>query len=62
MRSGADPADRAADEALEAFATAVRLDPALGSSRAELGKLLLKRGDVTGAVAQLETGGRARAP
>jgi predicted Zn-dependent protease len=54
MRSGADPASAAGDEAVQAFTTAARINPQYGSARAELGKLLLKRGDVPGAVAQLE--------
>jgi tetratricopeptide (TPR) repeat protein len=54
MRSGVDPGDASGDEAVKAFATAVRLNPSYGAAHAELGKLLLKRGDVTGAVAELE--------
>jgi tetratricopeptide (TPR) repeat protein len=54
MRSGLDPAEDAADEAVHAFEAAIRLDPQLAGARAELGKILLKRDDVTGAIRQLE--------
>jgi Flp pilus assembly protein TadD len=54
MRAGAAPEDASGDEAVKAFTTAVRLDPRYGSAHAELGKLLLKRGEVTAAVEQLE--------
>ena len=54
LRSGADPDSAEGSEAMEAFRTAVRLRPAFAPAQAELGKLLLKRGDVTDAVAHLE--------
>ena len=54
VRSGADPAEAAGAEAVAAFETAIRLDPELAGPRGELGKLLLKRGDVQGAIAHLE--------
>jgi tetratricopeptide (TPR) repeat protein len=54
VRSGAAPDDAAGTEALEAFRTAVRLEPAFASAQAELGKLLFKRGDVTEAISHLE--------
>ena len=54
MRAGAAPDDALGMEAATAFTTATRLDPRHGSSHAELGKLLLKRGEVAAAVAALE--------
>ncbi len=54
LRSGAAPDEAAGSEALEAFRTAVRLQPALAQAQSELGKLLLKRGDVAQAIAHLE--------
>ena len=54
MRSGIDPEGDAAIESIDAFEAAIRLDPRLPGARAELGKLLLKRDDVPGALAQLE--------
>jgi len=54
VRSGVAPGDPGAVEALEAFRTAVRLQPQFMQAQAELGKLLLKRGDVAGAIAHLE--------
>jgi tetratricopeptide (TPR) repeat protein len=54
LRSGAAPDDEIGTEALEAFRAAVRLQPSFAQAQSELGKLLLKRGDVTGAIAHLE--------
>jgi tetratricopeptide (TPR) repeat protein len=54
LRAGATPDDAAGDEATNAFASAVRLNPEFPQARAELGKLLLKRGDTEGAIAHLE--------
>jgi tetratricopeptide (TPR) repeat protein len=54
LRSGAAPADAAATEALEAFRAAVRLKPEFMQAQTELGKLLLKRGDIAGAIPHLE--------
>jgi Flp pilus assembly protein TadD len=54
MRSGVSPADAAAGEAIQAFEDAVRLDPALTGPRAELGKILLARGETAKAIEQLE--------
>jgi tetratricopeptide (TPR) repeat protein len=54
LRSGATPQDPQGLEALEAFRTAVRLQPAFGPAQAELGKLLLRRNDVAAAIAHLE--------
>lgn len=42
-------------EAKAAFAASVRLNPRFSLARAELGKLLLRSGDVGGAIEQLET-------
>jgi predicted Zn-dependent protease len=58
IRSGVDPADAGGLEAVEALQHAVRLDPALAGARGELGKILLKRGDVEGAIAELELAAR----
>lgn len=54
LRAGATPDDVSGAEAAEAFATAVRLKPEFPQAQAELGKLLLKRGDVAGAIDHLE--------
>jgi len=42
-------------EAMAAFEAAVRLNPRFSRARAELGKMLLRGGDVAGAIGQLET-------
>jgi predicted Zn-dependent protease len=54
IRSGVDPAAPAADEAVRAFQAALRSDSQLAGAHAELGKILLKRDDVRGAIAELE--------
>jgi tetratricopeptide (TPR) repeat protein len=54
LRAGAEPDSAAGAEAVEAFRAAVGLRPAFAPAQSELGKLLLKRGDVTGAVEHLE--------
>ena len=54
LRAGAAPDDAAGSEALDAFRTAVRLQPSLPQAQSELGKLMLKRGDIPGAIAHLE--------
>ena len=54
MRSGVDPTEAAAVEALKAFEDAIRLDPELPGPRAELGKILLRRGDTQRAIEHLE--------
>jgi tetratricopeptide (TPR) repeat protein len=54
MRSGAEPGDTAWTEAAAAFESAVRLKPDHSPARAELGKLLLKAGNLPRAIAQLE--------
>lgn len=50
-RSGAD----ADAEAKAAFEASVRLNPQFSRARAELGKILLRNGDVGGAIQELET-------
>jgi tetratricopeptide (TPR) repeat protein len=54
LRSGAAPDDADGTEALRAFRTAVDVDPSFGQAQAELGKLLLKRGDIDQAIVHLE--------
>jgi tetratricopeptide (TPR) repeat protein len=54
LRSGAAPQDPEGVEALEAFRTAVRLQPAFGPAQAELGKLLMRRSEVAAAITHLE--------
>lgn len=54
LRSGAAPDDEAGTEAMEAFREATRLSPDFSQAQAELGKLLLKRNDVPGAIEHLE--------
>ena len=54
LRSGAAPDDEAGTEAMEAFRTATRLTPDFSQAQAELGKLLMKRNDVPGAIEHLE--------
>jgi tetratricopeptide (TPR) repeat protein len=55
IRSGAEPGTEMGAEAKRAFETSVRLNQKFARAHAELGKLLLKGGDVAGAVQQLET-------
>ena len=55
MRSGAEPDSEMGQEARRAFAASVRLSPGFSHGHGELGKLLLKGGDVNGAVKELET-------
>lgn len=54
MRSGIDPAGPEAGEAVEAFRASIRANPEFAPSRSELGRLLLKRDDVGGAIRELE--------
>jgi len=54
LRSGVEAASPAATEAVEALRRSLRADPAFAPARAELGKLLLKRDDVDGAIRELE--------
>ena len=54
MRTGVDPTDDAATEAIRAFEDAIKLDPQLSGPRAELGKILLRRGETQRAIEHLE--------
>jgi Flp pilus assembly protein TadD len=54
MRTGVDPTDDAATEAIRAFENAIKLDPQLSGPRAELGKLLLRRGETQRAIEHLD--------
>lgn len=54
MRSGIDPTEDEATEAMRAFEEAIRLDTELGGPRAELGKILLARGQPERAIEHLE--------
>jgi len=54
MRTGLDPTEEAAAEAIRAFEDAIRLDPQLAGPRAELGKILLRRGETQRAIEHLE--------
>ncbi len=53
-RSGAPPGSAEEQEAIQALEKSVRSKPDLAPSRALLGKLLFRRGDLEGAAAQLE--------
>src|SRR6185503_4628673 len=53
-RSGMDPAGPEGGEAVEALRAALAARPDFAPARAELGRLLLRRGDLDGAVAELE--------
>ena len=54
LRSGVDPADEAAAEAIGAFEEAIRLDPRSADARTELGKIFLRRGETSRAIEHLE--------
>jgi len=54
LRSGVDPTAPAAAEALHALRASVRANPEFAPARAELGRLLLKRGEAEAAVEELE--------
>jgi tetratricopeptide (TPR) repeat protein len=54
MRSGVDPASPAADEAISALRASLRAEADFGPARAELGRLLFKRGELDSAIAELE--------
>ena len=54
LRSGVDPVGDAAAEAVHAFEDAIRRDPSLAGPRAELGKILLARGEVQAAIEHLD--------
>jgi tetratricopeptide (TPR) repeat protein len=53
-RSGVQPGSEAEKEAVSALEKSIQLDPRLPQSRALLGKLLLRRGEVARAAEQLE--------
>lgn len=54
IRTGIDPAEPAATEALDALRASIAAQPAFAPSQTELGKLLLKRGQTDKAIAALE--------
>ena len=54
LRSGVDPEQPAGLEAALALGAAIRAKPDFTPARAELGRLLLKRGDLDGAIGELE--------
>jgi Flp pilus assembly protein TadD len=54
LRAGAEPGTRRRDEALAALKASVRSNPDYWHARAELGKLLLDRDEVDGAIAELQ--------
>ena len=55
LRSGPQGGSVEEQEALESLKNAVRLDPSFAHSHTELGKMLLKQGDLDEAIARLET-------
>ena len=54
LRSGVAPASKAGDEALSALEASVRANPAFWHSHADLGKVMLERGNVDSAIRHLE--------
>jgi tetratricopeptide (TPR) repeat protein len=52
--SGPEVGSAIEQEALQAFQTSIQLNPDFSHARAQLGKMLLKRGEVEPAIAQLE--------
>jgi len=54
IRSGAEQDSEMGQEAKRTFDLSVRLNPGFSHAHAELGKLLLKGGDVSGAIKELE--------
>jgi DNA-binding SARP family transcriptional activator len=54
MRSGVDPAAPEAAEAVAALRTSIAANASFAPAHSELGRLLLKRDDVDGAIAELE--------
>lgn len=54
VRSGAEPDGALGNEAASAFAASIGANPRFPAARAELGKLLLKRGEVDRAIQELE--------
>jgi tetratricopeptide (TPR) repeat protein len=55
MRSGLDPAGPGAAEAVTALQSSIGANPRFAPSHSELGRLLLKRDDLDGAIRELET-------
>ena len=54
VRSGIDPAAPEGAEAVEALQASIRANPDFAPARSQLGRLLLRRNDVNGAVRELE--------
>jgi tetratricopeptide (TPR) repeat protein len=54
VRSGVDPASPEAVEAVDALRAATRANASFAPAHSELGRLLLKRDDVDGAIGELE--------
>lgn len=54
LRSGVDPISAAAAEGVEALRASIRANAGFAPARAELGRLLFKRGDADGAIEELE--------
>jgi predicted Zn-dependent protease len=54
IHSGAEPGTPAADEAVAAFESSIRLNSNFSHSHAELGKLLYKQGEVDRAIIELK--------
>jgi tetratricopeptide (TPR) repeat protein len=54
VRSGVDPASREAIEAIEALRASIRANGEFAPARSQLGRLLLKRNDLEGAIRELE--------
>jgi Flp pilus assembly protein TadD len=55
VRSGDDPGSATGTEALAAFERSVKANPKFSQARTELGKLLMKRGELDRAIQELET-------
>jgi tetratricopeptide (TPR) repeat protein len=55
VHSGAEPGTPAADEAVAAFESSIRLNSNFSHSHSELGKLLFKQGQVEQAITELKT-------
>jgi Flp pilus assembly protein TadD len=54
IHSGAEPGTPAADEAVQAFESSIRLNSNFSHSHAELGKLLFKQGQLDRAITELK--------
>ncbi len=55
LRSGAEAASPEGTEAVEALRASIRADPGFAPARAEMGRLLLKRGETDAGIAELES-------